>query len=129
MPVGVWIISECDAVFVFESDESGHRIWAGTVHANHSVVIDRHERECRVKGRVDDSNVQLVFGVDWLPVGARSASKRVYAELEAGGPNCIDVDDVPQVAHVRQDVVLLVCSSRLDGYGARQALHAGVSSS
>src|SRR5262249_27969409 len=94
--IGVRIVRECDAVFVIESGVAGHREWARTGHANDTYVIDHHERERWVEGRVDDGNVQMVFGVDRLPVGPGSTSKWVYAELEARAPNCIDVDNVSQ---------------------------------
>ena len=66
------------------------------------------------------------ISVDRLPVRFGSASKRVYGQLEAGGANGVHVDDVPQVADVRDDEVFLVGAPCLDGRRERHALHAGV---
>src|SRR5258708_11442041 len=129
MPVGVWIVGECDAVFVLESDKPGHRIRAGTVHANHAVVIDGHERKCRVDDWIHNGNVQLVFSIDGFPIRSGSASKRVDAKLEAGATNRIHINDISQVADVRHDEVFLMGASSLDGRRERHALYARVVSS
>ena len=97
MPVGVRIVGECNAIFVFESDEPRHRIRARAIHTNHAVVIDRHERKRRVDRRVDDGNIQFVYIVDRLPVGPSGATERIDAQLESGGTNRLHVHDVSQI--------------------------------
>ena len=97
VPVRVRIVGEGDAILILEADEAGHRVGAGAVHADLAVVIDRHEREGRIDLRVHDGDVQLVDGVDRLPVGTGRAAERVHAQLEAGGADGFHVDDVPQV--------------------------------
>jgi hypothetical protein len=39
VPVGIRVVGEGHAKFIFESDESGHRVRAGTIHSDFSVVI------------------------------------------------------------------------------------------
>ena len=48
VPVRVRIVGEGDAILVLQSDQPRHRVRAGAVHADHAVVIDRHEREGRI---------------------------------------------------------------------------------
>ena len=108
VPIGVGIVGEGDLVAILEPDEASHRVRAGAVHADLAVVVDGHEREGRIDLRIDDSNVQLVDGVDRLPVMHGRAAERVDGELEVGGADCLHVDDVAQVIDVRQDEIFLV---------------------
>ena len=108
VPVGVGIVGEGDLVAILEPDEPGHRIGAGTVHADLAVVIDRHEREGRIDLRIHDGDVQLVDRVDRLPIMHGGAAERVDGELEVGGADRLHVDDVAQVIDVRQDEIFLV---------------------
>ena len=60
MPVRIRIVGKSDAVLVLQADEPRHRIRAGAVHANHAVVIDRHEGKGRIDHGIDDCDVQPV---------------------------------------------------------------------
>ena len=100
VPIRVGVISESDAIAVLEADEPGHRVGAGAVHADGTVMIDCHEREGRIDLRIDDRNVQPIDLVDRFPVMHRGAAKRVDGELESGGANGVHVDDIPQVVDV-----------------------------
>src|SRR6266481_5959324 len=129
MPVGVRIVGECDAVFVLESDKPGHRVRAGTVHANHAVMIHGHERKRRVNDRVNDCDIHIVDSVDRFPIGSRCASKRIDAKPEAGALNRIHVNDISQVADVWHDKVFLMGAPSLDGCRVWRPLYASVVSS
>ena len=126
MPVRVRVVGEGDAVLVLEADQPRHRIGTRAVHANLSVVIDRHEGERRIDDRVHDHDVEPVDGVDRLPVGHGRATQGVHAQPEAGAADGIHIDDVPQVVDVGQDEVLLVRGGRLDGRRERHALDVGI---
>jgi hypothetical protein len=78
VPVGVRIVGEGDAILMLEAYEPSHRVRARRIHADLAVVIDRHEREGRVDGRVRDDNVQVIDGVDGLPVRPGGTAERVY---------------------------------------------------
>src|SRR5215831_3360771 len=71
-------------------------------------MIQRHESERRIKAWVYDLNIQTINPVDRLPVRTGGATKRIDCELEAGACDSVDVQDVPQVAHVRQHQILLM---------------------
>ena len=93
-------LAKATLVLILEADESGHRVRAGTVHADLAVVIDGHEREGRIDLRVHDLDIQTVDFVDRPPVMHRRAAERVHPQLEAGGADGVHVDDVPQVVDV-----------------------------
>ena len=120
------VVGEGDAILVLEADQPRHGIGARRVHANLSVVIDRHEGEPGVDGRVHDHDVEPVDGVDRLPIGLGRATEGVHAQPEAGAADDVRIDDVPQVVDVGQDEVLLVRGDCLDGRRERHALDAGI---
>ena len=43
MPIGIRVVAEGDAILVLELDEARHGVWAGAIHADFAVVVDRHE--------------------------------------------------------------------------------------
>ena len=94
VPVRVGVVGEGDAEPILQPDEPRHGIRAGGVHADLAVVIDRHEREGRIDHRVHDGDVELVDGVDRLPVRHGGAAERIHAQREAGGADGVHVDDV-----------------------------------
>ena len=69
VPVRIRVVGEREAVLIFESHQPGHRIGTRTIHADFAVMVDRHERERRIKFRIDDRDVQLINGIDRLPIG------------------------------------------------------------
>ncbi len=108
VPIGVGIVRKGDLVAILEPEEPGHRVRAGAVHANLAVVVDGHEREGRIDLRIDDSNAQLVDGVDRLPIMDGGAAERVDGEFETGGADRLHIDDVTQVVDVGQDQIFLM---------------------
>ncbi len=54
MPVVINIVAKGDIEFVLHRDQICHSIRAGAIHADFAVVIESHERECRVDALVDD---------------------------------------------------------------------------
>jgi len=79
-------------------------------------VIDGHERETRVHGRIDHGQVQTIDLRDGRPVMDRRSAERVDADAEPGGFDRLDIDNVQEIAHVVEDVVPLVrrgCLQRL----------------
>ena len=115
MPVRVRVVGKGHPVLILQADQPGHRVGTGAVHADYTIVIDRHEREGRVHLWVDHGDVQLVDRVDRLPVLPGGAAERIHAELQAGAPDGVHVDDVFQVVDIGQDEVFLVGARRLDG--------------
>ena len=57
MPIGIRIVGEGNLVLILESHKPSHSVRAGGVHADFAVMIDRHERERGVDGRVHNGNV------------------------------------------------------------------------
>src|SRR5215813_9584168 len=86
-------------------------------------MIDSHEGEGWVDGGINNSDLQTVDRVDWLPVWSRRSAQRIYAELELGSTNGIDVDDVFEVTNVGQDEVFLVRCCGTNGLVERNALY------
>src|SRR5215468_1486071 len=86
-------------------------------------MIDGHEGEGWVDGRIDDRDIQSVNRIDWLPVRPCGSAQRIYAELELGSTNGIDVDDVFEVKNVGQDEVFLVRCCGTNGLVERNALY------
>ena len=126
VPVRVGVVGEGDAVPILEADEPGHRVWARAVHANLAVVIHGHEREGRVDLRVHHVDIHAIGFVDRPPVMHRRAAERVHPQLEAGGADCVHVDDVPQVLDIGQDEVLSVRGRCLDRRRQRHAFDPGI---
>ena len=128
VPVRVRVIGKGEAILVLEADQPGHGIRAGAVHADLAIVIDRHEREGRVDGRVDDRNVHVVHDVNQLPVGRGSAAQWIHAQREARSADGVHVDDVAQVVDIGHNKIFLVRARRLHGGGEGHALDASVAS-
>src|SRR5262249_24771381 len=101
VPVGVWIVGESDVILIFKVHETRHRIRTRRVHAYLAVVINSHERERRVDCWVRDVDVQVIDGVDWLPIRFRRSAERIYTELQASGADHVHIDDVFQILDVR----------------------------
>ena len=66
--VSVGIICEGNLELVFKSYQACHRIWAGAIHPYLPVMIDGHETEPWVHRGVDNGDIQIVDGLDRLPV-------------------------------------------------------------
>ena len=66
--VGVGVVAERNLILIFQAHQPRHRIGAGAIHADFSVVVDRHERKSWVDGSVDDLNVQSMNRVNRIPV-------------------------------------------------------------
>ena len=114
MPVRIRIVGEGDVILILKVHQTCHRIRTRRVHAYLAVVIDRHERESRIDYWVHDDDVQMIDGVDWLPVGLGGAAEWIHAQLQAGAADRIHIDDVSQILDVRQHEILLVCCVSLD---------------
>src|SRR5262249_48252577 len=124
VPVRVWIVSESDVILPFEVYETRHRIRTRWVHAYLAVVVHSHERERRVDCWVRDVDVQVIDGVDRLPIRFRRTAERVYTQLQASCADHVHIDDVFQVLNVRKHEIFLVCRVSLDGCGKWHALYA-----
>ena len=88
--------------------------WARGIHADLAVVIHRHERERRIDHGVDDSDVQLVEGVDRLPIGSRSPAQWIHAECETGPADGVRVDDILEIFDIGQHQIDFVGGDGLD---------------
>ncbi len=75
-------------------------------------MVDSHERKSWVDGSVDDLNVQSMNRVNRVPVRKRCPTERVYAQLEVGAANGVDVDDVAEIANVGENKIFLTCGRR-----------------
>src|SRR5271170_2814719 len=100
MPVRIGIVGESYLVLVFQPYQPGHRVGAGTIHADLAVVIHRHERKPWVNRWIDDGYVQSVNRVDRFPVRTRGPAQRVHAKFEVRSANSIDVYDILEIANV-----------------------------
>src|SRR5207237_656685 len=94
-----------DVEAVLELHQAGHGVGAGTIHPDPAVVVERHEPEGRVDGRVGDGDVQAVGVGDRLPVVSGRAAERVYAQPEARRADSFHVDDARQVVDIRLDEI------------------------
>ena len=103
VPVRVGIVRKGETVLVLKSKETRHGIRARRIHADFAVMIDRHEREGGIDCPVGNDDVELMDGVDRLPVWAGCATERIDTQRQARIAYCSDVNDVPQVIDVRAE--------------------------
>jgi hypothetical protein len=129
VPICVGIVGESHLVLIFQPDQPGHRIGARTVHANFAVVINGHKRKCRIDDWIGDDDVQPVNRVDRFPVRQRCSAQRVDAKLEAGAADRIHVNDILEIANVRQDEIFLVRGRGLIAFRKRNTLDPSISRS
>ena len=122
MPISVGIVPESHLVLIFQSDQPGHRIGTRTVHPNFAVVINGHERKCGVDYWICNDDVQPVDGIDRLPIGQGRSTQRVHAKPEVSAANRIHVNNILEIANVRQDEIFLVSGRGADGFSKRNAL-------
>src|SRR6516225_11693115 len=126
VPIGIRVVGKSDPIAILEPNKPRHRVGARAVLTDLAVMIDGHERKGRVDPRVDYIDIDLIEGVDWLPVMNGSAAKRVYCELEPGGANNLHIYDVPQVVDIRVDKILLMSIGAIQGGGERHAFNFGI---
>ena len=88
VPVRIGIVGESNVELILQPHEPGHRIGAGTIHADLAVMIDRHEGEGRIDGGVDHGDVETIDSIDRLPVVDRGAAERIDAQLETCATGC-----------------------------------------
>src|ERR1043166_3975108 len=124
VPVGVWIVGESDVILILKVYQTCHRIRTRRVHSYLAIVIDSHERKSRIDCWVRDVDVQVIYGVDWLPIRFRRTAERVYSQLQASAADRVHVDDIFQILDVRQHEILLVCRLSLDRITKWYALYA-----
>src|SRR5262249_6499833 len=122
---GVWIIRKRDVILVLEIYQPRHRIGTRRIHAYLTVVIDGHERESGVDRRVRDSNVQMIDGIDWLPVRFGGTTEWVNTQLQASAADRVHVDNVSQILDIGQNEILLVGCVSFDRRGEWHALNGG----
>src|SRR5262249_47052356 len=125
VPVGIWIVGKRNVILVLEIYEPRHCIGTRWIHADSAVVIDSHECESGVDRRVRDSDIQVIDGVDWLPIRFGGSAEWINPKLQASAPNRVDIDDVPEVLDVGQNKIFLVCCVSFDGCGEWHAFDAG----
>ena len=89
-------------------------------------MIDRHEREGGIDCPVGNDDVELMDGVDRLPVWAGCATERIDTQRQAGIAYCSDVDNVPQILNVRQNEIAVVRRRCLDRGRVRHSLYGGI---
>ena len=68
MPIRVWVVANGQGILVLEVDEAGHGIWAGAVHPDLPVMVQRHEAEPGVDPGIYDGDVQVIGFLDLLPI-------------------------------------------------------------
>ncbi len=126
VPVRIGVVGERDAEFILETHEAGHRIRAGAIHADFSVMIHRHERERRVELWVHDRDIQFVSRINRFPIWQRRAAERVHAQLQTGGADGVQIHDIFQILNIGQNKIVLMGGCRLERRDERHALHAGI---
>src|SRR5215468_7590928 len=93
---------------ISESYQPRHRVGARAIHADLTVMIDRHERKGWVDPWIDHLDIELVDAVDRLPVMDGGAPERIDAELEPGATDRLNIDDVAQIVDVGKDEIFLM---------------------
>ena len=124
--VRIRIIAERESVFVLQADELGHRIGARAVHPDFAVVVDGHEREARIDGRIYHADVEPIVLGNARPIGDARSAQGIGTQAQFCPANRLDIDHVLQIGHVRRREILLVGSARTLGRVEAQALHPGV---
>ena len=71
--------------------------------------------------RLTTSNVQPVSRINRVPVRQRSPTERIYGQREMGAANGVDVDDIAEVANVRENEIFLSGGSRSNRFFGRHA--------
>jgi hypothetical protein len=76
MAVGVSVIGECDVKFITHLDQACHGEGRGTIHADFSIPICRHESKSWIDQIVDDGRLNSIAIDDRLPKMNSSAAQR-----------------------------------------------------
>ena len=100
MPIGVCVIGEGNIKFILERYQSLHGVGRRAIHADFPIPIDRHEAEGRIDRSVHDCGVELVALDNWLPVVHCRTAERVNSDAYAGVADCVEIDDIAEVANI-----------------------------
>src|SRR5580700_9095717 len=82
--VMISIAGERNIEFIFQCDESLHRVRRGRIHANLSIPIDAHKTKCGIYGFVDDRQIESILLGDARPIIDACSPERIYTELDFG---------------------------------------------
>src|SRR6266481_8745227 len=92
-------------------------------------MIHRHKRKSGIDPRIHDLDIEIVSGVDRLPIVNGRAPERVDAEFESCGVNRLHVYHVFQVIDVRRNEVMLIRCRGADRRDEWDALYVRVTQS
>ncbi len=95
VPVRVRVIAERQVEAILQAHEARHGVGARAVHPDLAVVVQGHEPEGRVIGRVGHRHVQAVGVGDRLPVPCRGAAQGVDSQPQPGPGDRVHIDDAP----------------------------------
>ena len=112
VPVVIRVVAEGDVKAVFQADQPGHCIRRRAIHSNFAVAVNAHERERRVNIRIHDRHVQFICFRNRLPEGDARPAHRVNADIQTGGANCVEINNLFQIFDIRADVVVLMRGGR-----------------
>jgi len=106
--VTIRIVAPSHVEAILESDQGGHRIGRGAIHANLAVMVESHEGEGGVRVGVDERDVELVGLCDRNPERQGAAAHRVSAEAQPSTLDRLDIDHIAQVLDVGPDEVVVM---------------------
>ena len=109
VPICIAVVCESNVEPILQLHEAGHRIRAGTIHPDLPVMIESHEAERWIHGRVQNTDVETIDSLNWLPVLDRGTTERIGAHSNTGGANAVHVDDVGQIPDIRHEEIVGVC--------------------
>ena len=127
VPVVIGIAGKGHVEFVFESDQTSHRVRRRRIHPDLAVPIDGHETEGGIDGLVDHGQIEVIPIGDGVPVVNARATQRVDAEFNAGGADRLHVEHILQIGDIRVEVVVPMRRRSAQRAFQRHAFHAGQS--
>ncbi len=126
MAVGIGVVAEGEIEPVFEFDQAGHRIRAGTIHANLAIVVDRHESELRVSLVIYDGDIQSIPFGDRSPIPDAGPTQGVGSQLDSRRFDRVEIHNVGQIGDVGIEQISRVRRAGLEGGVVRDPLHGRV---
>ena len=93
---------------VLQRNQSLHGILRRRVHTNSAVPIECHETKGRIYGVVDHFKIQTIALCNRFPIVDACASKRIDSQRYPRAPNGVHIDDIVQVIHIGNQIIVSV---------------------
>ena len=117
MPIVIGIAGEGDVEAVPQADQPLHRIGRRRVHPDAAVPIHRHEPERLIHHVAHERQIEMVALRNGSPIVDARPTEGVHAQAKPRALDRRHIDDVPQIADVRVEIVVPV-----RGRGAQRLL-------